>query len=118
HILAIIGAKRDEIFVGRLQVRIQSWLFLAKTLRFFAAFEISSEVHQSENDNRHGANLLTRAVHERSESALENLPENSPLPLQTVIRLFELSPRTPPSPIDIVVPDRDQNQIGKPLREQ
>jgi hypothetical protein len=41
------------------------------------------------------------------------LSELLALMVQTALRRIQFIPRTPPCPVDIIMPDRDQNQIGK-----
>lgn len=43
--------KRDEVFVGRLKVRIQTSVRLPTTFGRLATFEIGFEIYQSENDD-------------------------------------------------------------------
>ncbi len=59
-----------------------------------------------------------RASNYAAQLARIILPELLALAVQAPHRCIQLIRRTSPRPIDIVMADRDQNQIGEPLRSQ
>src|SRR6185437_14929516 len=74
------------------------------------------EVDQTEDDDRDTVTFALCVIDQRPESVSEKLPNAFALPLQALFRPPQLIRRTPPCPIDIVVTDRYQNKIWKPVR--
>ncbi len=97
--------KRDQVFVGRLKVRIQASVRLPTTFGRLATFEIGFEIYQSENDDGQAMFFSSRASEQAAQFARVILSELLALIVQACLRLFELIGRTSPCPVDIVVPD-------------
>src|SRR6266700_1394158 len=105
QIAPISWMEREKIFVRRFQVRIQTFVQLSKALGRLATFEIQFEIYESENDDPHAMSFPSSASEYAAQLATIVLPELFALVVQTPLRYNQFIRRTPPRPIDIVVPD-------------
>ena len=110
--------EREEVFVRRFQVRVQTRVRLSKALGCFATFEIQFEIYESENDDGDAVSFTSSVSDYAAQLATVVLPKLFALVVQTPLRCIQLIRPTSARPIDIIMPDYNQNQIGKPLRSQ
>src|SRR4030088_3410459 len=96
-------------------MRIQSWSRRSPIFGVFTPFEVAVEVDEAKNDDRDAALLNKRMLDQPAHMPLEIFANLPALPPQLVFGLVQLIRPTPPRPIHIVVTDRDQDQIGKPI---
>src|SRR5437667_10651558 len=97
--------KRDQVFVSRLKVRIQTSVRLPTTFGRLATFEIGFEIYQSENDDGQAMFFSSRACEQAAQLARIILSALLALIVQACLGLFELIVRSSPCPVYIVVPD-------------
>src|SRR2546430_7542780 len=67
--------KRDEVFVSRFQMRIQTSVRLPTTFGRLATFEIGFEIYQSENDDGQAIFFSSRACEQAAQLARVILSE-------------------------------------------
>src|SRR5262245_10718650 len=99
-------------------MRIARRVLFAQAFGDFAAYEIRLKIDEAVHDHGYAVRLYARAANQALYLLRKILPEEFALPLQTAFRLLQFLRWTSPRPINIVVSDRDENQIGKTLHRQ
>src|SRR5262249_48932754 len=115
---AVRRPKRCEVFVSSFEMRIASRVIRSQALCDLASSKVRIEIDKAIHDDCNPVTLPERVIDQPSDLSREVLPETLGELSQPIIRLFKVAGRAAPRPVDIVMSDRNENQIGKTLHSQ
>ena len=96
-------------------MRVPARVLPSQSLCDFAPFEVGLEIDETVDHDRDPVTLSSCTVNQSPHLSLEIFSKVLGLSPQTSLWLVQLAWGTSPRPINVVVSDRDQNQIGETL---